>query len=104
MGKMEKVFNELKEKHSKIYWLDIPESDENGEKTIFLRKIDRVTYSASQKLLEKDTLQATEMILRSLFVGGDSVEGVINDFDQLRAASELLVDVITVKKGNVRTS
>jgi len=101
---MEKVFNELKEKHSKIYWLDIPESDENGEKTIFLRKIDRVTYSASQKLLEKDTLQATEMILRSLHVGGDSVEDVINDFDQLRAASELLVDVITVKKGNVRTS
>jgi hypothetical protein len=90
---------ELKAKYTTIYKLDIP-TDE-GEKVLYLRKLDRVTYSAGAKLMEKDELQAAEMFLRSLTVGGDDVEEIIKDFDSLRVASALLVEVIGTRTGNV---
>jgi hypothetical protein len=89
---------ELKAKYKTLFKLNIP--TDNGEKTLYLRKLDRVTYSAGAKLMEKDELQAAEMFLRSLTVGGD-VEEIIADFDSLRVASSLLVEVIGTKTGNV---
>ena len=96
---MEELIEQLKTKHSELFRLDIPTS--NGDKVLILRKLDRVTYSAGMKIMEKDELQAAEVFLRSLTVGGDNVEEIIKDFDALRTASQLLVDVIGVKKGNV---
>lgn len=97
-----KTFDELKKTNSVVYWLDIPESDDEPAKVIFLRKLDRVTYSAGQKLLEKDTLQAAEMMVKSLYIGGDALEGILNDLDQLRVCANLMADVIATKAGNVR--
>lgn len=93
-----KDYAELKAKYGTIYKLDIP-TDE-GEKTLILRKLDRVTYSAGAKMMEKDELQAAEMFLRSLTVEGP-VEDIIKDFDALRVASTLLVEVIGTRTGNV---
>ena len=99
MENLEVQIAELKKKYSQLYKLDIP--TEGGDKVLILRKLDRVTYSAGMKIMEKDELQAAEVFLRSLTVGGDNVEEIIKDFDALRTASQLLVDVIGVKKGNV---
>lgn len=88
----------LKSKHGKVYKLDIP-TDE-GEKTLYLRKIDRLTYKAAMKMMEKDELDASEMILRALTVEGDAEE-IIKDFDALRVASSLLIEVIGTRTGNV---
>jgi hypothetical protein len=99
---MEKIFEELKKTHKTVYWLDIPASEDEKDKVIFLRKIDRVTYSAGQKLLQKDTLQAAEMMLKSLYIGGDALAPILADFDQLRTAADLLSDVIGTVSGNVR--
>ena len=99
MENLEVQIAELKKKHTQLYKLDIP--TEGGDKVLILRKLDRVTYSAGMKIMEKDELQAAEVFLRSLTVGGDNVEEIIKDFDALRTASQLLVDVIGVKKGNV---
>ena len=93
-----KKIEELKAKHGKLFKLDIPTDD--GEKTLILRKIDRLTYKAAMHIMEKDEIEAAEMMLRTLTVDGDAEE-IIADFDSLRSASELLVDVIGTKKGNV---
>lgn len=100
MGKEKVDIEELKVKHKtkKIYKLDIP-TDE-GEKTLYLKKIDRLTYKAAMKMMERDELEAAEMILNSLTVHGPHKE-IIEDFDDLRAAAQLLVEVIGVRTGNV---
>lgn len=97
---MKKVVNEkeLKEKYGKVFKLDIP--TDKGEKTLYLRKIDRLTYKAAMTMMEKDELDASAMILRALTVEGDAEE-IIAEFDDLRVASALLIDVIGTKTGNV---
>jgi hypothetical protein len=89
---------ELKEKYGKIFKLDIP--TDNGEKTLYLRKIDRLTYKAAMSMMEKDELEASSMILRALTVEGDAEE-IISEFDDLRVASSLLIEVIGTRTGNV---
>lgn len=90
----------LKAEHGTIYRLDIPTAE--GEETLILKSLDRVTYSAGAKIMEKDELQAAELFLRSLTVGGTvDVEEIIKDFNALRAAAPLLVEIIAPKVGNV---
>ena len=91
----------LKEKYGTIHLLEVPETEDNPAKVLILRKIDRVTYSAFQKILEKDTLQAAEMVLKSLRVGGDEIKPIVDDLDQLRAAADCLIDILAAPKGNV---
>ncbi len=96
---------ELKAKYGKIYELEIPLEDDNGaveSEFLYLRKLDRKTYSIVSKMMEKDELTGTETALRTLTVRGD-VDRVVNDFDALRIAGTLLVEVIGVRSGNVRT-
>jgi hypothetical protein len=85
-------------KTSKIYHLAIPTDD--GIKDLYLKKIDRLTFKAAMRMMEKDELDAAVMILKSLTVEGP-VDEIIEDFDDLRAASQLLVEVIGVRTGNV---
>jgi len=89
---------EAKAKYGEIFKLDIPIGD--AEVSLYLKKLDRVTYSAGAKLLEKDELQAAEMFLRSLTISGP-VEDVIKDFEALRIAASLLASVIGTRTGNV---
>jgi hypothetical protein len=100
MSDYEKEIKELKKDYPTLFKLEIPMDE--GDKVLLLRKLDRVTYSAGLKLMEKDELQAAEFFLRSLTVGGDSAEDVIKDFEALRIASGLLVNVIGTKSGNVQ--
>lgn len=92
-----KEIEELKGKYSSLFRLDVPMED--GTAVLLLRPLDRVTYSASIKLMQKDELQAGEMILKSLKVGGDDIAPVIKDFESLRVATELLIEVITPRAG-----
>ena len=94
----EKEIESLKAKHGEIFKLTIPLQDD--EVVLILKKLDRVTYSAGSKLLEKDELLAAEMFLRSLTVAGP-VEDVIKDFEALRIAASLLGTVISTRSGNV---
>jgi len=92
-----KEIDSLKEKYSTVFKLTVPM--EEGFSNLLLRKLDRVTYSAAMKIMQKDELQAAEMILKSLHIGGDEISPVVNDFDSLRVASELLIDIITPRTG-----
>ena len=90
---------ELKQKHGVIFTLEIP-TGENGEvTTIHLRKLDRTTYSAVSKLIQKDELQAAEVLLKNLYVGGDNLDIITQDFDNLRSASNAVAEMLKAKEG-----
>lgn len=96
------TIEELKAKHGVVYTLEIPE--ENGEKniTLYLRKLDRQTYSAVSKVIQKDELQATEVLLKSLYIGGDDISKVTESFDNLRSASNAIVEILKAKEGTLK--
>lgn len=94
------LIQELKNKHGELFKFEIPQGEDGDVVTLLLRKLDRVTYSAGIKLLEKNELQAAELFLRALTVFGP-VEDVIKDFESLRVASTLLGTVVGTKTGNV---
>jgi hypothetical protein len=87
---------ELKSKYGSVNELTVP-LDAEGEKiaTIYLRDIDRKTYSAATKVIQKDELEGTEVILKNLYVGGDNISLVIENFNALRACSVALVKLLT---------
>ena len=77
------------------------EKDEDEIEVLVLRKLDRGTYKIIAKLMEQDDLIAAETGLKALCVHGE-IDKVCKDFDALRVASNLLLEVITPKSGNVR--
>ena len=95
----ELTIEELKEKHGKLFALTIPTDGEPIE--LILKKVGRRDYAAGSKLSQKDEMQGVEYFLRALTVKGD-VDTVIKDFELLRIAADLLIEVIGVKEGNVR--
>jgi hypothetical protein len=102
---LELTIAELKAKYGKLYELIVPvENEDTGEVedvVLILRKLDRKTFSAAQKLLVKNELQAVELFIKSLTVQGD-FNKVLENFDALRTASELMIEIIGVNEGNVR--
>ena len=97
---LEQQIKELKAKHGVIFKLEIPTDD--GEEILLLRKLDRITYKAGSKILEKDEIEASEVFIRALTVGGTcDADKICKDFDALRTASSLLADIVAPKSGNV---
>ena len=93
-----KLVEELKAKHGKVYTVTLPLGNDTDEKTTFyLREMDREVYKSVSKLIDKDELTGTESMIKSLWVGGDSVESL--SFYTLRSASNTLGDMIAVKSG-----
>lgn len=97
------TLDELKAKHGTVYTLEIPTNEDGSEKaTIHLRKLDRLTYSAVSKVIQKDELQATEILLKALYVGGDDLKPILDDFDNLRSASNAIVPMLTAKEASLK--
>jgi hypothetical protein len=93
----EKRIKELKKTHPKGALLRVPESEEGKFTDLFLKEMDRITYQAASAMFEKDALEASEMMLKTLTVEGD-FNKVINDFEMFRSASDGLTEFISVKK------
>ena len=70
---------------------------EEVDELLFLRKIDRGTYTAAMKWINNgDALTGAETILAACTVYGD-FKTVTKDFDALRSTSVALSEFITVK-------
>lgn len=97
------MIDELKAKHGTVYTLEIP-TNENGTEilTVYLKKLDRQTYSAVSRIIQKDELQATEVLLKNLYVGGDELSKIIDDFDNLRSASNAIVPILQAKEASLK--
>src|SRR5579862_769069 len=96
---------ELKAKYGSIYQLNIALDDEETTyASIFLRKMDRLTYSAVSKLVQADELQATEVLLKNLYVGGDDLSLITgkDSFEALRSASVQVANMLKVRGGELK--
>ena len=81
-------YKELEKTHGKVHILKVPLDDEKTKFAIlFLKSMTRTVYSMVSKMLEKDELQATEVLINSLWIGGDDKELVTKDFEALHSAS-----------------
>jgi hypothetical protein len=103
MKNYENELKELKSKYGTVYTLTVPLNDELTENaTIFLRELDRQTFQIATKLLQKDSLQAVEMMLKSLRVGGDEASVIIDNFAALRSAGDALTPMLIAREGSLK--
>ena len=98
-----KELAELKVKHGVVYTLEVPLNDELTEyATIFMRKLDRTTFQVASKLILKDELQAVEMLIKNLRIGGDDATKITNDFEALRCASNTVLPMLQAREGTLK--
>lgn len=93
----------LKEKYGVLYTLKVPTNDEETEHaTVYLKKMDRGCYSAVSKLVQKDSLLGLESLIKTLYVGGDEVTKITENFDALRAAEAPCLEILMAKQGTLK--
>ena len=93
----------LKAKYGTVYTLTVPTNEEETEfATVFLKKIDRVIYASITKLIQKDEMLGTESLVKSIWVGGDDVKKITDNFDALRSASISLMPIYVAKEGSLK--
>lgn len=101
--KLLKEYNELVGKHKKVSILKVPLNDELTEHAVlFLKPMDRAVYSSVNKVLEKDELQATQLLINSLWIGGDAKELVTNEFETLQSASFVCGELLKPRKAELK--
>lgn len=94
---------ELQKSHKPLYTITIPVDDEGTEfRTIYLKRFDRVTLSAVQKIATgPDALKAVEVFIKNTYVGGDDVQEVLANFEMVRSLEAVVVEMISVKKASI---
>ena len=99
---MNEQIEKLKAQHGcDIYELKV--KNKAGEQvTVYLKELDRVTYKSNSALIQKDEMLGVEGLLRSLWVGGDEVTKIINDFKALRSAAVTIVPLLEVEAGELK--
>jgi len=93
----EKQLKELQAKHGKVYAAMVPLDDDDETKVanIFVKKLDRVTYSMVNTLVKKgDSAKAVEACLKAIYVGGDDLSLILNSDDALMSAEDLVIDLL----------
>lgn len=99
----EQELQDLKSKYGTVYTLTVPVNDDETEHaTIYLRKMDRACYSTVSKLVQKDALLGLENLIKTLYVGGDEVIKVTENFDALRAAESPCLEILMAKQGSLK--
>jgi len=92
---------QLREKYGVFFTLSV--DDSTGKKiTVFLRKLDRIVYSSVSVIIQKDSLRGIESLLKSLWIGGDDVNLIIDDFEALRSAEVTLIEMLQPKVGTLK--
>ena len=94
----------LKAQYGTIYTVGVPVEDSDEERTIFLKKIDRNTLAAAQKIMSSssDTFKVVEMIIKNTYVGGDELAEILSNFDMIRSLESVIVEMMTVKKATLK--
>jgi hypothetical protein len=91
----------MKYPNSDIFTLAV--KNKKGETiTIHLREMDRITYKSVSALIAKDELMGVESFLKTLYVGGDEVSLVIDDFVALRNASVTILPMLQAEAGELK--
>ena len=98
-------FNILKNKYETVYTVTVPVSDSEDEETnytFFIREMDRATYKQAINVMAKDSLQAIELLMKNLWVGGDDVKIVFEDFKVLRSLESPLAELFNTRRADIK--
>lgn len=100
---MNEEVEKLKSKYGTVYTLTVPTNDEETEHaTVYLKKVDRLIYASVSKMIQKDEMLGIESLLKSLWIGGDKVEKITDNFDALRSAELSLRQILAVKESSLK--
>jgi hypothetical protein len=100
---MSEELEKLKAKYGTVYTLVVPTNDEETEyATVYLKKVDRLIYASVSKMIQKDEMLGIESMLKSLWIGGDKVEKITDNFDALRSAEVKLRELLYVKESSLK--
>ena len=61
-----------------------------------------LTVPSVQKIVQTDSLKAIENLIRTLYVGGDEVTKITENFDALHSAEGACLDMIKAKQGTLK--
>ncbi|RLI47667.1 hypothetical protein DRO61_07650 [Candidatus Bathyarchaeota archaeon] len=105
MSKKDEKLAELEALHGKCYpvavYLDVDDSSKVAN--VYLKKLDRRTYTIVNKLLKgDDALKAVEACFKALYVGGDDLSLITESFDALMSAESAVVDLINRKPAELK--
>jgi hypothetical protein len=97
------TIEEIKAKYpnSDIWTLEV--KSKKGEPiVIHLREMDRVAYKSVSALIAKDELMGVESFLKTLYVGGDDVAKITDDFTALRSAAISILPMLQAEAGELK--
>ncbi len=93
----------LKAKYGTVYTVTFAINDDETEfATIYIRKMDRETYTNVQKVLQKDSIQAIELLIKKLYVGGDDINKALGDFDVLRSLETPISNLFNTRTADIK--
>lgn len=97
------TIEEIKAKYpsSDIFTLTV-KSKKGQDITIYLRELDRVAYKSVSALIQKDELLGVESFLKTLYVGGDDVALITDDFTALRSAAMTILPMLSAEAGELK--
>lgn len=95
------IVDELKKKYVDVYTCSVKNS--KGETiTVYLKEIDRIIFKSVAALIQKDELTGIESLIKSLWIGGDDVVKITEDFKALRNAGATLMPIIETEAGELK--
>jgi hypothetical protein len=94
---LEKLIGE----HGKIFTVSFEDEDEK-EKTVYLKKMNKTIYKSSSALIEKDELTGLESLIKNLWVAGDPFQPIVDDLDALRNFGATIMPMISAKAGTLK--
>ena len=96
----------LKNRYGKVRTLEVPLDEEEGGEfaTLFLKKLDRQTYSALMGLYRNsaDPFRAYEFVLKALYIGGDDLIVVIDNDDAMLSLGGILAELLPQKIASLK--
>ena len=91
----------IKYPNQDIFTLSV--KNKQGESiTIYLREMDRIAYKSVSALIAKDELMGVESFLKTLYVGGDEVTKITDDFQALRSAAMTILPMLQAEAGELK--
>lgn len=102
---LKKELEVLKQTHGiireMVVFLDT--DDESKQATIFLKKPDKTTRSVVGKLITQEKFdRAIESCLKSLYIGGDSLDLILNNDDAIESAGMGIVELLKVQQATLK--
>jgi hypothetical protein len=93
----------LKEQYGTVYSVTVNNS-KGKALTFYVREVDRLVYKTVAPLIQKDEMLGVESLIKQLWIGGEDVKNIVDDYKALRNAGATLSDLIKAEEGILKKS